>query len=49
MELTKVVANALVASMDISARSQTFDFKIDVPLANKLLSCLDECSEYLIE
>ncbi|KAI8927962.1 adaptin N terminal region-domain-containing protein [Entophlyctis helioformis] len=41
-----VVANALAALMDISARSKNVDFRLDVALANKLLSALDECNEW---
>ncbi|KAJ2999637.1 hypothetical protein HDV02_002406, partial [Globomyces sp. JEL0801] len=41
-----VVANTLVALMDIASNSDLFEFAVDVPTANRLLSILDECSEW---
>lgn len=32
--------------MDIASRSDSFEFKVDVGTANRLLTALDECSEW---
>ncbi|KAJ3064701.1 AP-2 complex subunit beta, partial [Quaeritorhiza haematococci] len=48
-----VVANAVAALLEISERSDTFQLSFDVGVANKLLTALNECSEwgqaYLLE
>ncbi|KAJ3020609.1 AP-1 complex subunit beta-1 [Thoreauomyces humboldtii] len=41
-----VVANAVAALMEISDRSDHFDFTLDVSQANKLLTALNESSEW---
>ncbi|KAI8912918.1 adaptin N terminal region-domain-containing protein [Powellomyces hirtus] len=41
-----VVANAVAALMEISDRSDDFDFSLDVSQANKLLTALNESSEW---
>ena len=41
-----VVANTLAACMYISENSNDFKFRIDSAIADRLISCLDECSEW---
>ncbi|KAI9199673.1 AP-2 complex subunit beta-like protein [Polychytrium aggregatum] len=41
-----VVANAVAALSEISQRSSSFELNFDVPLANKLLTAINECSEW---
>jgi vesicle coat complex subunit len=41
-----VIANAVSALMDIAQNSPDFEFRVDVPTANRLLSALDECNEW---
>ena len=41
-----VIANSLAACMYISENSTTFKFRIDYDLASRLISCLDQCSEW---
>ncbi|KAJ3348463.1 AP-1 complex subunit beta-1 [Kappamyces sp. JEL0680] len=52
-ENANVVANAVLALMEIANSSSSFVFSVDVPTANKLLTALEECSEwsqaYLLE
>jgi AP-2 complex subunit beta-1 len=43
-----VVANVVAALIEISSKSSEFDLVIDFPTANKLLSAIEECSEYFI-
>ncbi|KAI9104755.1 Clathrin/coatomer adaptor, adaptin-like protein [Phlyctochytrium arcticum] len=45
-ENSTVVANAVAALMEISDRSDTMEFTLDVSQANKLLTALNETSEW---
>ncbi|KAJ3255004.1 hypothetical protein HK103_006706 [Boothiomyces macroporosus] len=45
-ENSMVIANAVASLMDIASRSDSFEFKVDVGTANRLLTALDECSEW---
>ncbi|KAI9352525.1 Clathrin/coatomer adaptor, adaptin-like protein [Zopfochytrium polystomum] len=52
-ENSTVISNAVAALTEISDKSETFTFKINFSVANKMLTALDECSEwgqvYLLE
>ncbi|KAI9016772.1 adaptin N terminal region-domain-containing protein [Hyaloraphidium curvatum] len=41
-----VVANAVAALTEISDRSEGFEFTIDIAMANKLLTAINDCSEW---
>ncbi|KAI8827060.1 Clathrin/coatomer adaptor, adaptin-like protein [Fimicolochytrium jonesii] len=45
-ENSTVVANAVAALMEISDRSETYEFVLDVSQGNKLLTALNESSEW---
>ncbi|KAJ3035720.1 hypothetical protein HK097_004128, partial [Rhizophlyctis rosea] len=45
-ENSTVVANAVVALSEIADRSDRFDLNFDFSVANKLLTALNECSEW---
>ncbi|KAJ3029212.1 AP-2 complex subunit beta [Rhizophlyctis rosea] len=45
-ENSTVVANTVVALSEIADRSDKFDLNFDVSVANKLLTALNECSEW---
>jgi AP-2 complex subunit beta-1 len=43
-----VVANAVAALTEISERSDDISLKLSIEVANKLISALGECSEYVL-
>ncbi|TPX32913.1 hypothetical protein SmJEL517_g04087 [Synchytrium microbalum] len=45
-ENSTVVANAVVALLEISEKSDTLDLVLDVGTANRLLTALNECTEW---
>ena len=41
-----MVSNAVAALTEISDRSEGFEFTIDIAMANKLLTAINDCSEW---
>jgi AP-2 complex subunit beta-1 len=42
-----VLSNAVAALTEISDRSEVFDFVIDISMANKLMTAVNDCTEYV--